>query len=128
MAHILIIEDDDQLRSLMRQVLEQQNYEVAEAKNGNEGLIQYRLKQGELIITDLIMPDKDGLMAIQELLAEFPKAQIIAISGGPQGNAAWLPIAKRVGAQRVLKKPFSNQQLIETVKEVLALAARQDMV
>ena len=119
-SKIIIIEDDDQLRSMIRQVLERAEYVVCEAKNGEEGVQVCHDEHPDLVISDLIMPNKDGIMAIQEIKADNPKIRIIAISGGPQGNTAWLPIAKKAGAMQVLKKPFGRQQLLDAVAAVLA--------
>jgi DNA-binding NtrC family response regulator len=119
MATVLVIDDDPQLRMMLRQLLERANLTVTEAANGSEGIDTFRKAPTDLVITDLIMPKKDGILAIQELLLEFPWAKVIAISGGPRGNPAWLPIAKKVGAIKILKKPFSSEQLISTVSSVL---------
>lgn len=97
---------------MVRQMLERCNHEVIEAANGAVGIEVYENSPTDLIITDLIMPKKDGLMAIQEVLSKFPLARVIAMSGGAAGNAAWLPIAKRIGALRLLKKPFTKEKLI----------------
>lgn len=121
MATILVIDDDGQLRAMIRQLLERNQHTVLEAVNGLDGLEKYRKQKADVVITDLIMPEKDGILTIQDLLMEFPSAKVLAISGGPRGNAAWLPIAKRVGALRVLKKPFTTEQLTEVVNEVLNL-------
>ena len=119
MATILIIEDDSQLRALLKQMLERNQHQVIEAENGEAGVMISKTSSPDLILSDLIMPGKDGIMAIQEILQRNPKLKIIAMSGGDTGNAAWLPIAKKAGALRVLKKPFGQSQLLETVSEAL---------
>jgi CheY-like chemotaxis protein len=120
MATILLIEDDEQARSMLKQMLERQQHTVIEAANGNVAL--ERLKEGaaDLVITDLMMPEKDGLTAIQEILRDYPRSRVIAMSGGAGGNAAWLPIAKKAGAMRILKKPFTKEQFISAVNETLS--------
>ena len=120
MARILVIDDDPQVRNLMRQILERNSHEVIEACNGIEGIAIYEENPTDLVIADLIMPGKDGVMAIQHLIGQFPLAKVIAVSGGVTGNAAWLPIAKKVGAKRVIKKPFTKEQFMEAVSDTLA--------
>jgi len=82
MARILIIDDESQIRSMLRLMLERVGYEVDEAPDGLEGIRQYREDPADLIITDLIMPNKDGIGMIIDLKKEFPKVKIIAMSGG----------------------------------------------
>ncbi len=128
MAHILIVDDNSELRSTTRKMLESAGHQVSEAANGVEGLDRItasvksktKLDEIQVALVDLIMPEKDGLMLIQEALAQSPRLKIIAISGGPQGNPAWLPIAKSAGATRMLKKPFTKDQLLRHVQELLA--------
>jgi YesN/AraC family two-component response regulator len=82
MARILIIDDESQIRSMLRLMLERVGYEVVEAPDGIEGIRKYREKPADLIITDLIMPNKDGIGMIIDLKKEFPEVKIIAMSGG----------------------------------------------
>ena len=82
MERILIIDDEQQIRSMLRLMLEREGYEVVEAPDGIEGIRVYRRKPADLIITDLIMPNKDGIGMIIELRKEFPDVKIIAMSGG----------------------------------------------
>lgn len=127
MAHILVVDDDFELRSTVRLILESAEHRVSEAVNGVDGLekVITSVKGGaedeiEVAVIDLMMPQKDGVMMIQEALAKSPRLKIIAISGGQGGNPAWLPIAKAAGAMRIMKKPFSREQLLRNVQEVLA--------
>ncbi len=89
MAHILIIDDEHQIRSMLRKVFESEGYIVTEASNGMEGLKCYYENPADLIITDILMPDKEGLETIMALKKENPDAKIIAMSSGginkPQG-------------------------------------------
>ena len=117
---VLIIDDDEQLRALLREILERAGFAVVEAANGVEGLRLFRGDPADLVITDLIMPDKEGVETILELRREFPEARIIAISGGGRnGCANYLPIAARLGARRTLAKPFSRQEILDSVRETL---------
>ena len=120
MARILIIDDESQIRSMLRLMLERVGYEIAEAPDGIEGIRQYRENPADLIITDLIMPNKDGIGMIIDLKKEFPKVKIIAMSGGgvnrPEG---YLDGAKKLGATRTLTKPIDRDELLKAVKDTL---------
>lgn len=120
MARILIIDDESQIRSMLRLMLERVGYEVIEAADGMDGIRQYRDNPADLIITDLIMPNKDGIGMIIELKKEFPEVKIIAMSGGgvnrPEG---YLDGAKKLGATRTLTKPIDRDEMINAVKETL---------
>jgi CheY-like chemotaxis protein len=120
MPRVLVIDDDDQLRRLLRLMLEREGYEVWDAPNGKEGLKRVHEAPMDLVITDLIMPEKEGIETIRELLREFPNMKIIAMSGGGQvGPETYLQIAEKFGAHRTLVKPFDKNELITAVKEVL---------
>ena len=120
MARILIIDDEDQPRRMLQQVLIRAGYEVIEARDGNQGLQLFRASPTDLIITDILMPEKEGLETIIDLRREFPAVKIIAISGGGRtGNLNFLEVAKRLGAQRTLQKPFELQEMIAAVRELL---------
>ena len=120
MARILIIDDESQIRSMLRLMLERVGYEVVEAPDGIEGIRKYREKPADLIITDLIMPNKDGIGMIIDLKKEFPEVKIIAMSGGgvnrPEG---YLDGAKKLGANRTLTKPIDRDKMLLAVKETL---------
>ncbi len=117
---ILVIDDDDQMRVLLRQVMEWAGYEVIEATNGRQGMMQQRKNPADLVITDLIMPEQEGLETISQLKKEFVGIKIIAISGGGRiGPEAYLPAARELGADLVFSKPFDVQELVSSVKELL---------
>ncbi len=118
---ILIIDDDEQMRILLRQVMEWAGYEVVEAADGRAGMLKQRKEHADLVITDLIMPEQEGLETITGLKKEYPELKIIAISGGGRiGPDAYLPAAQELGADRVFSKPFDVRELANTVKELLA--------
>jgi DNA-binding NtrC family response regulator len=120
MARILIIDDDVHILRMLRQTLERKGYEVIEASNGKEGIRLYREEPADLIITDLIMPEKEGIETIKELRRDFPQLKIIAISGGGRiGAEAYLPMAKKLGAMRTFIKPIAREELLEAVRELL---------
>lgn len=121
MAKILIVDDDSQLRTMLKQLLEGNNYDVIDSGDGEEALRILKKDKFNLIITDLIMPEKDGMSLILELRRDYPEMQIIAISGGarhidPQNP---LQIAKKLGAQYTLTKPFKLSELLEAVRKLV---------
>ena len=127
MPHILLVDDDDGVRKFMHRTLAQAGYEVEEAANGELAVQAYRRRASDLVITDIVMPDKEGLQTVRELRRFTPPAKIIAISGGGFGRAAdYLEMAIMFGAARVLSKPFTSQELLEVVAGVLAEAADHD--
>jgi len=118
---ILVVDDEEQMRSILRQIMESAGYEVSEAPDGRVALGLCRKKQFDLIITDLIMPEKEGIETIIELKRGFPKVKIIAISGGGRGAPeTYLDIAKDIGADHTLAKPFDKEEILKIVKELLA--------
>ena len=124
MTRILVIDDEELARFTVREILEGAGYEVAEAKNGNQGLAFQKAQPNDLVITDIIMPDKEGVETIIELKRDFPTLPIIAISGGGRTrNLDFLKLAEQYGAQKVLAKPFSEEELLESVQTCLASPA-----
>jgi DNA-binding NtrC family response regulator len=120
MARILVIEDDDSFRNVLVQMLSKAGYEVRQAGEGNQALEVCKLFEPELVLTDIIMPDKEGLETIQELLDLCPHLKIIAMSGGGKfGPNSYLPLAQKLGAKATLQKPFMREELLNTISEVL---------
>ncbi len=121
MARILVIDDNDEFRGLMRRWLEGAGYEVVDASNGNEGIKLYRKRPADLVITDMIMPEKEGLETMVELRRDFPDVKIIAVSGGGfEDPKNYLESAKLIGgALRTFTKPFQKEELLEAIEEIL---------
>lgn len=120
MARILLIDDDIRVLETYRQMLEYAGYEVVVAIDGKEGIRLFREEPTDLVITDMIMPDKEGLETIMELRRDFPSAKIIAISGGSfMGPKEYLEIAKQFGATFTLAKPIEQEELLGAVQECL---------
>jgi len=121
-ARILVVDDDEKIRRLLANMLKTQDYEVVEAENGRQGCERYRACEPDLLITDLVMPEQNGIDMILELKREFPKLRVMAISGGGgiTGSFDYLPIAKLIGAVHILQKPFGMQQLKDAVADALA--------
>ena len=120
MKRILIIDDDDEIRLILRQLLEQAGYKVEEASDGKEGISLHRQKTADLIITDMIMPKKEGMETIMELRTDFPHVKIIAMSGGGRiGPENYLQMAEAFGALNIFKKPFNLEDMLGAVRELL---------
>jgi two-component system response regulator (stage 0 sporulation protein F) len=115
MATILIIDDEEIIRTLLRVALEESGYEVREAANGRQGLALYRSAPADLVITDIVMPELNGLDMLLELTREFLHAKVIAISGAG-GEKNVLDVAKLLGARQTFPKPLSLPQLLGAVR------------
>jgi len=118
MAEILIIDDDPQMRRLLVRVLTGAGHTVHEANNGRDGVELFRRVQPLLVITDLVMPDTEGIETIRELRQEAPTIPILAISGG--GPPVYLRAAIGLGATAALAKPFGTDELLSIVKGLLS--------
>ncbi len=118
-GRILLVDDDEEFVLMLERMLVGEGYEILRAVNGTEALHLLRKNPADLIITDLVMPEKNGLELLQDLRREHARLKVIAISGGSGGNIAWLPVAKELGAVRVLKKPFRKEALVQMIAEVL---------
>jgi len=120
MARILLIDDDDLVRRALRHVMVKNGHTVIEAANGKEGLDLFKSAQADLVITDIVMPGKEGTEVLIELRKKTPPVKVIAISGGGrQGTADYLTVAHHLGAAKVLAKPFSGEQLLSAISELL---------
>ncbi len=120
MTKVLVIEDDNSFRTLLVQMLERAGFEVCFAEDGNQAMNICGSFSPDLVLTDIIMPDKEGLETIQELLSLNPGIKIIAMSGGGRfGPESYLPLAEKLGARKTLQKPFMRDELLSAIKEVL---------
>ncbi len=124
MAHILVIDDEEMARFTVRDMLEAAGHQVIEAINGDEGVALQHVHAFDLIITDMIMPKKEGVETIIELKQANPNQKIVAISGGGRTrNMDFLQMAEQFGADRILAKPFTEDELLESVDTCLSGAA-----
>ncbi len=125
MARILLIDDDSSVRDMLSLTLEHFGHTVIQARNGQEGLRLFPGSAVDLVITDIVMPEVEGIGVVMGLRKLQPDVKIIAISGGGRTVAAghYLQMAKRLGAVAVLAKPFSNDELITVLAAVLAPSA-----
>lgn len=120
MAHILVVDDDAQVRRFLRVVLEKEGHLVSEAADGEVASRIFRQDQPNLVVLDLFMPRQEGLETIRDLLTFAPCTKILAISGGSVAeHFDFLHIAERLGAQQSLAKPFSPKKLVDTVQAML---------
>lgn len=120
MPRILIIEDDEQIQLMLKGTLEDEGYEVRIASNGKEGIRCWQQEPFDLVITDLLMPEKEGLETIKELRHESPNTKIIAMSGGLRNNEIdVLNMAKKLGANRTFGKPVPLPEFLKAVEEML---------
>lgn len=120
MARILVIDDEPQIRKLLKQMLEKEGHEAVLAENGKEGILRNREQPADIIITDIFMPEKEGIETIMELRSLWPSVNIIAISGGgSKGHVNYLDIAKNLGAAKTLDKPLRWKELIAAVNALL---------
>lgn len=122
MARILVVEDDDSFRRMLREMLEVAGHLVSEAENGDVGLAVYKKEPADLVVLDIFMPGKEGIETIIELRHHDPQAKVLAISGGGRhGHLQYLDQALQLGAQRRLAKPFSRDDFLQTVEELLEM-------
>ncbi len=126
MAHILLVEDDAELRRALRLNLEGFGHTVAEAGDGREAMEVLRSVRADVVVTDLVMPGKEGLETIAELARDRPEVPVVAMSGGGRiAPGANLAVALRLGARRVLVKPFPVADLNEAVADLTGAGPRR---
>jgi CheY-like chemotaxis protein len=129
MPVILLVEDDRDLREMLRSALDRKDYTVIEAENGKDALARFKPGITDLVITDLIMPEEDGLKVIMKLRELKPAIKILAISGGGKvGPASYLNLAKALGANAVFSKPFSINELLLKAEELLKFSKSTDSI
>ena len=121
MPSILLIEDDDLFRDALANALIERGYTVMQARDGDEGLRIFRVEPADLVLTDIVMPNKEGIATVEELRRDHPNLGIIAMSGGLAYQAPlYLKLAGALGANRTLRKPFDLPTLLTAIEEVLA--------
>jgi len=117
---IVVVDDDPQIVQMLKKLLENEGYEVHTASNGVEAKEVWDRAGAELLITDIVMPEKEGLDLILELQRDYPSIKVVAISGGDRIEPEYyLELAQILGAYKTLTKPFNPQVLLETVAELL---------
>ena len=120
MPGVLIVEDDNELREMLKMSLLRRNFTVLEAENGKAAITHFKPLLTDLVVTDLIMPEEDGLKVVIKLRELKPSIKIIAISGGGKvGPGNYLNMAKALGADAIYSKPFSINDLIAKIEQLL---------
>lgn len=118
---VLVIDDEDLVRDTLRRALESAGIEVVLAANGREGLKAFLANPTEVVVTDILMPEKEGIETIIELKREHPNVKIVAISGGDRAsNTDFLEMAGMLGADRIMQKPFRPKELLATIEDLFA--------
>ena len=120
MAYILVVDDEEKVCAMLRDVLDEAGHEVQTACGGEEGLRQFQARQPDLVITDILMPIKGGLDLIKKVRDQRPDQPVIAISGGGKdGKLNFLSTAKTFPGVKTLGKPFGHRELLKLVSQVL---------
>jgi DNA-binding response OmpR family regulator len=120
MAKILVLDDESSILLMIKKMLEKAGHEVDIALNGKDGMLLFERNKPDLLITDIIMPEKEGLETIFELRRMYPELKIIAISGGGRiGPDGYLPGAKLLGANMVFQKPLDQKEFVNAVNQLL---------
>lgn len=130
MASIIVIDDEEDIRIVLKEILERAGFDVKTASNSDDGLELLRNGGADLVITDIIMPGRDGVETVYDIKKEFPSTRVIVISGG--GNvapmdyepssiktAAYLASAAAAGADATLTKPFDRKEILDAVNELV---------
>ena len=124
MALVLVVDDEPLMRRTLRSALEAAGHQVEEAKDGNEGLQKFSEIAPDLVITDIVMPDREGVETIGQLRRLDPDVPIIAMSGGGSvGGTLFLELAEQLGATRTVAKPIRNAELLRLLDECLGSRA-----
>ncbi|MDQ5984421.1 MAG: Response regulator receiver protein CpdR [Syntrophus sp. SKADARSKE-3] len=120
MKRVLVVDDDDQFRGMLVKLLQKAGYDVAGAENGRVAEAIQQENPFDLIITDIIMPDKEGIETIIGIRKSYPQTMIIAMSGGGRvGPTPYLESARSLGAQMTFSKPFKTSEILEAVRSLL---------
>ena len=122
MSRILVVDDDDQVRTVLRLILERAGHTVSDAADGHQALAEFRNEVPDLVITDIVMPEMDGIETIMELRRHHGDVKIIAVSGGgrvhPHDCLNW---ASKFGVDYTFTKPLDRRELLAAVDELLSI-------
>ncbi|MBN2655704.1 MAG: response regulator [Spirochaetales bacterium] len=120
MSHILVIDDDEHIRELINIMLEGEGHTVVQAEDGMVGLKKLEEETFDLIITDIIMPNQEGIETIVQIKGKTPGIKILAISGGGRiGSTNYLTLAENFGVDRTMSKPFYHKDFVDCIRELL---------
>jgi len=119
--HILVIDDNEDVRTLIQLALQAEGFDVSVASNGHDGMSLLRKQFADVVVTDILMPEQDGIETIAELRRDFPDVKIIAISGALSATGFdYLRVPIQLGAARILRKPFDIQELVGAIQELVS--------
>jgi len=122
MARILVIDDQEAIRRVVRRALEQDGHEVFDASDGEIGMEILESQSFEVVITDIFMPGQDGIVTLRQIRERFPEVKVIVISGGDSSGIMDLrQDAELLGAVKSLQKPFNAREIMDVVRSVLAM-------
>ncbi len=120
MSRILVIDDDPYIRKLLRKMLVAEGYAVAEARDGVQALEIQAREPADVVITDIIMPEKGGIETINDLISQYPEIKIIAMSGGGLiGAEEHLTLPKRMGVHHTFTKPVEKKKIMGAIRDLL---------
>ena len=126
MARILVVDDDEQIRIMLEIALSRDSHEVVTAENGAVASVRQNERPADVVIMDIIMPEKEGFETIIEFRREYPETKIIAISGGGRlGPDQYLKLAKTMGADFIFEKPLQILQLREAIHSLVPAPAKE---
>lgn len=118
--HILVVDDDDMMRSYLRELLLIHDFKISEAANGKLGLKEFRENTPDLVLTDIIMPEMEGISFIRELRAHNSDIPIIAMTGNVHGRMEeYLDISSQLGADEILRKPIKSQEFLDAINKLI---------
>lgn len=127
MARILLIEDEPMVVATLEAILVSAGHEVRSANDGRTGVILFDRWMPDVVVTDIIMPDQEGLQTLREIRARQPAMGIVAMSGGARlVNVDYLEAALRLGATQILRKPFGPRELLAAIDHCLSADSDQD--
>lgn len=119
MSHLLVVDDDEQFRGFVVAMLRKRGFTVTEASNGRRALRLLETERFDVIITDIVMPDMEGLEAIRHFRVAAPETKIVAMSGGGSGDVDYLHFAAEFGAVATLNKPFTPTEIVDIVSRLI---------
>jgi DNA-binding response OmpR family regulator len=123
MPRILIVEDDDELAGFLSEKLQERGYEIVTAPDGVQALKTLETQSFDLVLTDIVLPEKEGVQTIREIKQINPNLPIVAMSGGGIGSSnLYLDLARFAGASRTIPKPFTIGELLAVIEDVLGAA------
>lgn len=118
--HILVVDDDEMMRQFVKELLQINNFKITEAENGKAGLKEFRENTPDLVITDIIMPEMEGISFIRKLREYNKDIPIIAMTGNVHGHMEeYLTISSQIGADAILRKPIASKEFLDTINSLI---------